>query len=62
MAVENRSEMKWLYLLEKCNVCLHILGPTSAFPRALYNILSIQPCSEETEEAISSQLQFTETD
>ncbi|XP_012234847.1 meiosis-specific with OB domain-containing protein isoform X2 [Linepithema humile] len=52
MTVENRGELKWLYLLEKCNVCLHILGPTSAFPRALYNILSIQPCSEETEEAI----------
>ncbi|EFN79631.1 Uncharacterized protein C16orf73-like protein [Harpegnathos saltator] len=39
---EQREELKWMYLLEKCEVRLHILGPTSTFPRALYNILSIQ--------------------
>lgn len=51
MTVEKRGELKWLYLLEKCDVRLHILGPTSDFPRALYNVLSIQP-DKETEQAI----------
>ncbi|XP_012536958.1 meiosis-specific with OB domain-containing protein [Monomorium pharaonis] len=51
MAVEKRSELKWLYLLEKCDVCLHILGPTSVFPRVLYNVLSIKP-DKETEQAM----------
>lgn len=51
MTVEKRSELKWLYLLEKCDVRLHILGPTSVFPRALYNVLSIQ-ADKETEQAI----------
>lgn len=51
MTVEKRGELKWLYLLEKCDVRLHILGPTSAFPRALYNVLSIQP-DKEMEQAI----------
>lgn len=46
MTEEKRGELKWVYLLEKCEVRLHILGPTSAFPRALYNILSIQHCRE----------------
>ncbi|KAH0951352.1 hypothetical protein HN011_005102 [Eciton burchellii] len=47
MTVEERNEMKWMYLLERYNICLHILGPTSVFPRALYNILSIQHCADE---------------
>jgi len=47
MTVEERNEMKWMYLLERYNICLHILGPTSVFPRALYNILSIQHCANE---------------
>ncbi|TGZ49495.1 meiosis-specific with OB domain-containing protein [Temnothorax longispinosus] len=51
MTVEKRGELKWLYLLEKCEVRLHILGPTSVFRRALYNVLSIQP-DKETEQAI----------
>jgi len=51
MTIEKRSELKWLYLLEKCDVCLHILGPTSVFPRTLYKVLSIQP-DKETERAI----------
>ncbi|CAL1680829.1 unnamed protein product [Lasius platythorax] len=48
MTVEKRNKLKWLYLLEECNVRLHILGPTSAFPYVLYNILSIQRCFDET--------------
>ncbi|XP_050447497.1 meiosis-specific with OB domain-containing protein [Cataglyphis hispanica] len=48
MTVEKRAKLKWLYLLEECNVRLHILGPTSAFPYVLYNILSIQHCLDET--------------
>ncbi|XP_011638034.1 meiosis-specific with OB domain-containing protein isoform X1 [Pogonomyrmex barbatus] len=53
MTVEKRSEMKWQYLLEKCDVRLHILGPTSIFPRALYNVLSIQLCvDKEIEQAL----------
>lgn len=56
MTVENRGELKWLYLLEKCNVRLHILGPTLAFPRTLYNILSIQPCTEEIVEQTTAML------
>lgn len=51
MTVEKRSELKWRYLLEKCDVRLHILGPTSVFPRALYNVLSIQS-DKETQQAI----------
>ncbi|XP_020292255.1 meiosis-specific with OB domain-containing protein [Pseudomyrmex gracilis] len=47
MTAERRSELKWIYLLEKCDVRLHVIGPTSAFPRTLYNILSIQHCLEE---------------
>lgn len=51
MTVEKRGELKWLYLLEKCDVRLHIFGPTSVFPRPLYNVLSIQP-DKDTEQAI----------
>ncbi|XP_011876854.1 PREDICTED: meiosis-specific with OB domain-containing protein isoform X2 [Vollenhovia emeryi] len=51
MTAEKRNELKWLYLLEKCDVRLHILGPTSAFPRPLYNVLAIQR-DKETERAI----------
>ncbi|KYM97358.1 PREDICTED: meiosis-specific with OB domain-containing protein isoform X2 [Cyphomyrmex costatus] len=43
MTVEKRSELKWLYLLEKCDVRLYILGPTFVFPRTFYKVLSIQP-------------------
>lgn len=55
MTTEKREALKWTYLLEKCEVRLHILGPTSAFPRAMYNILSIQHYQdEETEQAIET--------
>ncbi|XP_072752285.1 meiosis-specific with OB domain-containing protein isoform X2 [Anoplolepis gracilipes] len=47
MTIEKRAKLKWLYLLEECNVRLHIIGPTSAFPYILYNILSIQHCLDE---------------
>jgi len=46
MTIEKRSELKWLYLLEKCDVRLYILGPTSVFSRTLYKVLSIQPDNE----------------
>ncbi|XP_032679792.1 meiosis-specific with OB domain-containing protein [Odontomachus brunneus] len=42
MTAEQREELKWVYMLEKCEVRLHIFGPTTAFPRAMYNVLSIQ--------------------
>ncbi|KYM76437.1 Uncharacterized protein C16orf73 like protein [Atta colombica] len=46
MTIEKRSELKWLYLLEKCDVRLYILGPTSVFSCTLYKVLSIQPDNE----------------
>lgn len=50
MTVAQRADLKWKYILEKCDVRLHVLGPTSLFPRALYNILSIRPIAEENTE------------
>ncbi|XP_076669856.1 meiosis specific with OB domains hold'em isoform X3 [Andrena cerasifolii] len=41
MKFPEREGLKWKYALEKCDIRLHILGPTSVFPRAVYNILSI---------------------
>ncbi|CAK9798911.1 Meiosis-specific with OB domain-containing protein [Anthophora quadrimaculata] len=41
MILPQRTELKWKYVLEKCNIRLHVLGPTSTFPNAIYNILSI---------------------
>lgn len=41
MKFPEREGLKWKYALEKCDIRLHILGPTSAFPNAVYNILSI---------------------
>lgn len=52
MTVEERTKLKWLYLLEECNIRLHIIGPTSAFPYVLYNILSIQHCLDEATEQL----------
>ncbi|EZA55018.1 hypothetical protein X777_04482 [Ooceraea biroi] len=62
MTVEERNELKWMYLLEKYNICLHILGPTPAFPRALYNILSIQHCANEKPETETTNEYTTTTD
>ncbi|XP_046816916.1 meiosis-specific with OB domain-containing protein [Vespa crabro] len=50
MTVAQRADLKWKYILEKCDIRLHVLGPTSLFPRALYNILSIRPITEENME------------
>ena len=41
MKSPEREGLKWKYALEKCDIRLHILGPTSTFPNAVYNILSI---------------------
>ncbi|XP_014468162.1 PREDICTED: meiosis-specific with OB domain-containing protein isoform X2 [Dinoponera quadriceps] len=55
MTVEQREELQWMYLLEKCEVRLHILGPTSVFPRAMYNVLSIHRSRGEEAEQQSEQ-------
>lgn len=56
MTAEQRDELKWVYLLEKCEVRLHILGPTSLFPRAMYNVLSIQHYRDEEEKLTGHDL------
>ncbi|XP_076633259.1 meiosis specific with OB domains hold'em [Colletes latitarsis] len=50
MIIPQREDLKWKYALEKCDVRLHILGPTSAFPSAIYNILSISRNEDEDDE------------
>ncbi|XP_014612711.1 PREDICTED: meiosis-specific with OB domain-containing protein [Polistes canadensis] len=50
MTVAQRADLKWMYVMEKCDVRLHVLGPTSLFPRALYNILSMRPTAKEDKE------------
>ncbi|KAI4502350.1 hypothetical protein M0802_002262 [Mischocyttarus mexicanus] len=50
MTIAQRADLKWMYVMEKCDVRLHVLGPTSLFPRALYNILSMQPTAKEDKE------------
>ncbi|KAG7207151.1 hypothetical protein KM043_008842 [Ampulex compressa] len=50
MTIPQRADLKWKYLLEACDVRLHVLGPTSAFPRALYNILSMNRIQDDDEE------------
>ncbi|XP_076168332.1 meiosis specific with OB domains hold'em isoform X2 [Ptiloglossa arizonensis] len=47
MILPQREDLKWKYALEKCDIRLHILGPTSVFPNAVYNILSICPNEDE---------------
>nr|XP_031835370.1 meiosis-specific with OB domain-containing protein isoform X2 [Nomia melanderi] len=49
MIIPQREDLKWKYALEKCEIRLHILGPTSAFPNAVYNILSIISNEDEDE-------------
>ncbi|XP_078047143.1 meiosis specific with OB domains hold'em [Augochlora pura] len=41
MKLSQREDLKWKYALEKCDIRLHILGPTATFPNAIYNILFI---------------------
>lgn len=57
MTVEKRGTLKSMFLLPKCEVRLHILGPSPTFPRTLYNILSIQNYEDkETEQEIEQML------
>lgn len=43
MLIPQREDLKWKYTLEKCEIRLHVLGPSPEFPNAgaVYNILSI---------------------
>lgn len=50
MIIPQREDLKWKYALEKCEIRLHILGPTSAFPNAVYNILSITNNEDEDDD------------
>ncbi|XP_076647537.1 meiosis specific with OB domains hold'em [Halictus rubicundus] len=47
MIIPQREDLKWKYALEKCDIRLHIFGPTSTFPNAIYNILSINNNEDE---------------
>ncbi|XP_053997497.1 meiosis-specific with OB domain-containing protein isoform X2 [Hylaeus anthracinus] len=47
MILPQREDLKWKFALEKCDIRLHILGPTTDFPNAVYNILSITRNEEE---------------
>ncbi|XP_017878383.1 meiosis-specific with OB domain-containing protein [Ceratina calcarata] len=47
MIIPEREVLKWQYVLERCDVRLHVLGPTSNFTNAIYNILSIQRIGED---------------
>ncbi|XP_053982758.1 meiosis-specific with OB domain-containing protein isoform X2 [Hylaeus volcanicus] len=47
MILPQREDLKWKFALEKCDIRLHILGPTTDFPNAVYNILSITRSEEE---------------
>ena len=53
MNQNERTELKWRLLMEKCDIRLQVLGPTYAFPRALYNILSIERVRDIDADAIS---------
>lgn len=50
MILPQRTELKWKYTLEKCDVRLHVLGPAATFPNAIYNILSIYRIQEDEDE------------
>ncbi|XP_076756999.1 meiosis specific with OB domains hold'em [Xylocopa sonorina] len=52
MILPQRTELKWKYALEKCDIRLHVLGPTSTFPNAIYNILSIYQVEENVDEDV----------
>lgn len=56
MILPQRTELKWKYTLEKCDIRLHVLGPTSIFPNAIYNILSICRIQENEEIEEDNQL------
>ncbi|KZC14500.1 Uncharacterized protein C16orf73 like protein [Dufourea novaeangliae] len=50
MKIPQREDLKWKYALETCDIRLHILGPTSVFPNAVYNILSICRIEDQDED------------
>ncbi|XP_033342347.2 meiosis specific with OB domains hold'em [Megalopta genalis] len=50
MKISQREDLKWKYALEKCDIRLHILGPTATFPSAVYNILFISRDEEDDED------------
>ncbi|CAD1480872.1 unnamed protein product [Heterotrigona itama] len=58
MILPQRTELKWRLALEKCDVRLHVLGPTATFPNAIYNILSICRIQEDddTEDTEDNEL------
>ncbi|XP_034176492.2 meiosis specific with OB domains hold'em [Osmia lignaria lignaria] len=50
MTYPQRADLKWKYVLETCDIRLHILGPTTTIPTAIYNILSISRIADEEED------------
>lgn len=56
MVLPQRTELKWKYALEKCDIRLHVLGPSSTFSTAIYNILSICRIEENEDEDEDTQL------
>ncbi|KOC62456.1 Uncharacterized protein C16orf73 like protein [Habropoda laboriosa] len=50
MIPSQRAELKWKYVTKRCNIRLHVLGPTSTFSNAIYNILSICEIEEDDDE------------
>lgn len=46
MTLGERDIMKSKFFLKQFDIKLQVLGPSQTFPRALYNILSINPCNE----------------
>ncbi|KAF3422653.1 hypothetical protein E2986_10080 [Frieseomelitta varia] len=58
MILPQRTELKWKLALEKCDIRLHVLGPTATIPNAIYNILSICRIQEDedTEDTEDTEL------
>ncbi|KAG8037405.1 hypothetical protein G9C98_005615 [Cotesia typhae] len=52
------DEFKWKFMTEQVEIKLQVIGPTSTFPRSLYNILSLKRISD----SISSQENFNDND
>lgn len=58
MSFEERTNLKWKFMTEQVEIKLQVIGPTSTFPRSLYNILSLKRISD----SISSQENFNDND
>ncbi|XP_017760686.1 PREDICTED: meiosis-specific with OB domain-containing protein [Eufriesea mexicana] len=56
MTLPQRAELKWKYALEKCEIRLHVVGPSSTFTTAVYNIVSICRIEENEDEDEDTQL------